>query len=99
MAICGKVVCNFCSEEDPPSDNEMHRIYKDLSHCYTNYEARQTYASPLCDKILKTRSTLNNLTTKTHPEGFDSVVGLSQICLQINKSVEEQLLNKTMFPN
>ena len=41
--------------------------------------------------MFKTLSTLNNHTTKTHPEGFDSVVGLSQISLQINESVEEPL--------
>ena len=36
-------------------------------------------------------SALNNHTTKTHPEGFDSVVGLSQISLQINESLEEPM--------
>ena len=41
--------------------------------------------------MFKTLSTLNNHTTKTHPEGFDSVAGLSQISLQINKSVEEPM--------
>ena len=47
------------------------------------------YACPHCEETFETISTLNNHMTEIHPEGFDSVIGLSQILLQIEESMED----------
>ena len=76
----------------------MHRIHQDLSRCSTTYETGQIYACFFFDNMFKTLSKLNNHTTDTHQEEFDSVVGLLQISLQINKLVEERLQEKIKVP-
>ena len=38
-----------------------------------------------------------NHMTEMHPEGFDSVIGLSQILLQIKESIEERGCERNQY--
>ena len=57
-------MCNFCSHQDPASDNEMHRVHQDPSRCSIAYETDQICACPHCEERFETISTLNNHKTE-----------------------------------
>ena len=76
--ICGNVVCNFCSDQDPESDNEMHRVLSEPGQYSVTSTTSQQLACPHCEKMVEITSKLNEHTNSDHPEGFES---LDQITL------------------
>ena len=57
---------------------------------------RARYMPLHCEEALKNILTLNNHMIEMHPEGFDSVIGLSQISLHIEESKEESVKETNM---
>ena len=90
--VCGNVVCNFCSKQDPDSDNEMHRVHSNLSQCSATFESSLTvFACPHCDEILTTTKDLNNHIQAKHPQGFESIASLSQIAKELEDNTNTTL--------
>ena len=90
--VCGNVVCNFCSKQDPDSDNEMHRVHSNLSQCSDTFESSLTvFACPHCDEILTTTKDLNNHIQAKHPQGFESIASLSQIAKELEDNTNTTL--------
>ena len=85
-ATCGKVTCNSCSKQDPNSVNEMHRVHKNPEKCSKTRLSSQHFVCPHCEESFTTTAILQVHMAESHPEGFESVMGISQMSLTSNNS-------------
>ena len=85
-ATCGKVTCNFCSKQDPNSENEMHRVHTNPEKCSKTRLSSQHFVCPHCEESFTTTAILQVHMAESHPEGFESVMGISQMSLTSNNS-------------
>ena len=101
--LCGKAVCNLkCSEQDPNSDNEQHRIHKQGDgRCTRKDQDGMQFTCPKCDDTFNYVDSFNEHMEKKHDSDRSfpslslvsdgSISSIYEICGQCGKVFENEL--------